>query len=154
MMKFFTVAPNYVLSAAHCYGSSMSASNVGVLVGDQDITIGTDTPYSAMYTVSSIIKHTSFSTTTNQNDIALLKTSTSIVYNRGVGPACLPFPYSSTAFENTILEVAGWGTTTFGGSRPNSLQTVSLNTMTNTNCVSKGVTNIFGGQICKSFLLV
>lgn len=127
----------------------MSASNIGVLVGDQDITIGTDTPYSQMYRVSSIINHSAFSTTTNQNDIALLKTSTTIQYNRAVGPACLPFPYSSTAFENAVLEVPGWGTTSFGGPTSNNLLTVSLNTMINTNCVSRGVSNIFGGQICK-----
>lgn len=81
-----------------------------MLVGDHDYTTGADTAFSALYNVLSITSHPYYNVNTNANDIAVVKTMTTITYNAGVAPACLPFGYAQTAFDNTVLEVPGWGT--------------------------------------------
>ena len=109
---FFTVSPIHVLSAAHCFLSPHDdLANLGLLVGDHDISIGSDTSYSALYGVAQVTKHPSYNPSNSQNDIAVVRSSTVIQYNAAVAPACLPFGYSATAFDNTMLEVPGWGTT-------------------------------------------
>lgn len=144
------ISPFYILSAAHCYtGSLATASNVGALVGDQDYTIGSDTPYSALYRIATITKHGLFDATRNLNDIALLKTSTEIEFNEGVGPACLPYGFSSTAFDsNVALDAPGWGTTSFAGPVSTALKTVQLTTMNVATCKSRGMTDVTSGQLC------
>lgn len=144
------ISPFYVLSAAHCFtGSLATAANVGALVGDEDYTIGSDTPYSSLYSVAKIIKHGLFDSKKNLNDIALVKTTLEIQFNYGVGPACLPYGYGFNAFDNGVaLDAPGWGTTSFAGKSSSVLRTVQLNTMDVTTCKSKGMPDVTTGQLC------
>uniref|UniRef100_A0A336M6B5 CSON012467 protein n=1 Tax=Culicoides sonorensis TaxID=179676 RepID=A0A336M6B5_CULSO len=144
------ISPFYILSAAHCFtGSLATPANVGALVGDHDYTTGSDTSYSALYRISSIVKHGLYNSVTNVNDIALLKTSSEIQYNAGVGPACLPYGFAINAFDNNvILDAPGWGTTSFAGPVSTVLRTVQLNTMDLTTCKSRGMTDVTSGQLC------
>lgn len=97
-----------MLTAAHCV-SAFSTSSAGpssttdhgdekefyILVGDHDITTGADTKYSQLYYVEEVRRHQRFDSATGfDNDIALLRTTTDIVWSRAVGPICLPFRYS------------------------------------------------------------
>ena len=87
------------------------------------------------------------------NDFAILKLSTPVVFSASVSPACLP---ASTlySYDNVQAEVTGWGTVSSGGKRVSrvlqkvtSVNTcftdieycfiiiqVTVNTMTNTEC--------------------
>ncbi len=58
------------------------------------ITIKGDTIFEATYDIASIIRHEFYNPSNDQNDIALLRTRTDILFNRGVGPICLPFKYA------------------------------------------------------------
>lgn len=88
------IATAYALTAAHCL-SGKTASGIALLVGDHDTTTGADTPYAALYTISKIIIHSGYNTLTKVNDIGLVRTTNTIAYNPGVGPACLPFRQGS-----------------------------------------------------------
>ena len=70
---------------AHCFVSNNKAANILALVGDQDTDIGTETPFSAIYSIEVIIIHASYIATsaTNAHDIALLRTVNNIRFNRG-----------------------------------------------------------------------
>lgn len=68
----------YVLTAAHCSVAFPDKTKTLILVGDQDITTGTDTPWSAVYRLNNWIKHPGFNDVTNANDIALAQTQTYI----------------------------------------------------------------------------
>lgn len=143
------ISPNHVLSTAHCFLNTYSSpSRVGVLAGDHDYKVGSDTSFAAVYTVASITRHPSYNPNTDVNDIAVVRTNQPIQYNAGVAPACLPFQYSQTAFDRQVLEVPGWGTTSFGGVPSTTLRTVSLNAIPNSDCTARGMPNIGSGHIC------
>lgn len=71
---------------AHCFVYNNIATNIVVLVGDHDTDVGTDTPFSSIYTVEAIINHESYNSNspTNANDIALLRTVNNIRFSRGM----------------------------------------------------------------------
>uniref|UniRef100_A0A182PP22 Peptidase S1 domain-containing protein n=1 Tax=Anopheles epiroticus TaxID=199890 RepID=A0A182PP22_9DIPT len=130
------ISPRYVLSAAHCTRTIPSVSRVQALVGDHDYRTGLDTPYSAIYNIEQIISHENYNDQTRNNDIALLRTSNEIDFNRGVGPICLPFLYSTYSFADLSVDIAGWGTTSFGGPMSTVLRKTTLNVLQNAICTA------------------
>ena len=124
----------------------------GALVGDHDKSIGTDTIYAALYRLATVIKHELYNSNTGNNDIALVKTSNYMVFNRGVGPVCLPYAYmqSPNYFDNRNLEAVGWGAEEFAGrwDVPNTLKKTLLTAITNTDCIARKVLNINSGKMC------
>lgn len=125
-----------MLTAGHCtYGKAASA--LKVVVGEHDTAVTTETPYTAVYSVASMILHPSFtSSPVLKNDISLVKTTTVIMFNEGVGLVCLPWKYNSPleSFAGKIVDVAGWGTDSYGGPISRYLKKVSLNVIANTAC--------------------
>ncbi|XP_001861527.2 venom serine protease 34 [Culex quinquefasciatus] len=121
-----TIITNYhALTAAHC-PLGRSITNLGLLVGDHDITSGTDTSYAALHRLASIRSHESYSTVTKQNDIAIVRTQTEILFTAGVGPACMPFKFFGASFVGVELEAVGWGSTDFGYPKSNVPMKVDL----------------------------
>ena len=74
------------------------------------------------------INHPSYSANTQDNDFAIIKLGSPVVFSEGVSPVCLPS--ASTNFDSNVATVTGWGTLSSGGSQPNILQKVQL-TFTN-----------------------
>lgn len=105
----------YVLTAGHCFTSAQynDPPNLLVYTGYSNWTSSNANIYQASYKVQSIIQHENFDANVFQNDIALVQTTTNIVFSRGknfrfrtkfclyrnfpqfsgVGPVCLPFKY-------------------------------------------------------------
>lgn len=94
-----------------------------------------------------IQRHEYYNSQTLANDIAILTTESDIIYTRGVGPACLPFLYSRTFFDDKILWAAGWGTTFFGGPLSPVLKQVGLNAINQQQC-QQSIHNLVDSQIC------
>ncbi|KAJ2953895.1 hypothetical protein O0L34_g1526 [Tuta absoluta] len=94
------VNQNFILSAAHCfYSCDMKRSTVMVSVGMADYS---EAP---TYSVEDITMHDKFNAKTVKNDIALLKLSNDLKFNRNVKRISImkrPPAY-------TFAEVAGWG---------------------------------------------
>ncbi|KAG4065023.1 hypothetical protein HA402_004146 [Bradysia odoriphaga] len=131
------ISTTMVLTAASCLSMHNNPTRVGVLAGDLYYTIGvsgTETPYTKLYAAKKLIVHPMYKSTSQDNDIGLIETTTQILFSRGVGPACLPFLFTSQSFENTAVEAAGWGTTSFAGPASSNLKKVSLTVISNTKC--------------------
>jgi len=84
--------------------------------------------------VSQIIPHPSYDAGTERNDIALLKLSSPVTVSATVLPVCLPPP--NPKYTNQNAWVTGWGTTSSGGSSPNTLREVQIKVLSNTACKS------------------
>lgn len=141
-----SVSSKNIITAAHCL-IRRGTSSVGALVGDHDLSTGSETPYSALYTIASWILHEQYSETLQQHDIAVVFTTQTIQFNAGVGPACLPFRYKVANMDQQWLEVVGWGTTSFGGPTSNRLKKANMQAISNSQC-SASMSNIISQQIC------
>ncbi|XP_052862909.1 venom serine protease-like [Anopheles cruzii] len=142
-----TIISNYhALSAVHCMaGRSISAT--GLLVGDHNLSTGTDTSYSTLLRVASVTNHPSYQANPSSNDISIVRTADQIVFNAGVGPVCLPFAQSTATFAGSVVVATGWGTLDFGSPASKVLQKVSLNVITQQSCQSQ-MPNILASHIC------
>ncbi|XP_058128386.1 venom serine protease-like [Anopheles ziemanni] len=139
------ISSRYVLTAAHCTQTIPGVSRVQALVGDHDYRTGLETPYSAIYNIEQIITHESYNEQNRDNDISILKTTAEIDFNRAVGPVCLPFLYNSYDFGSLLIDVVGWGTTSFGGPMSTVLRKATLNVVPSGTC---NAPYINGQKIC------
>lgn len=105
-----------------------------LVVGDYDTSVSTDTNFTAAYSIAQFLIHADYKYTTNQNDIALVRTFKDIRLNDNVGIVCLPWKYTAEVFANSTVMAAGWGMTEFGGPQAAILQKVQLNTIANADC--------------------
>lgn len=136
----------HALTAAHCL-TGESITSIALLVGDHDLRTGIDTPYAAIYPLSRVLTHAGFNVATSANDIALVFTASPITFNYGVGPACLPFPFTGNTFAGNQVEATGWGTTSFGGPRGQQLRKVTLDVITNAVC-RRSFPTLPGTNVC------
>ena len=81
------IAPNWVLTAAHCVESG-SASNYEIVVGDLHRQLNDTTEQK--HDVEVIVSHFNYSRSTLNSDIALMKLRTPVMMNDHVLTACIP----------------------------------------------------------------
>lgn len=84
------IDPNYCLTSAHLV-INRTLSDLALIVGDQDYSIGSDTPFTAIYRFLAFIPYPSFDPVSNVNDLAIMRIYGQIQYNAGVSAVCLPF---------------------------------------------------------------
>uniref|UniRef100_A0A0K8W5P5 Venom serine protease 34 n=1 Tax=Bactrocera latifrons TaxID=174628 RepID=A0A0K8W5P5_BACLA len=137
----------FLLSAAHCFISVATSRSdlIEVVVGEHDFSTVLESVYTRYYKIDTIILHEHFRATAEQvrNDIALLRTSQTIEWNRGVAPACLPFR-SITGTDGgrrppvagQRVATAGWGSISFGGPQSTQLLTAQLDVISAEECRS------------------
>lgn len=83
------IDPKYVLTAAHCV-INQTLTNLGLLVGNQDYTMQSQSPYTSIYRFIGFIPYPSYDPVTYLNDIAIMKVYNEIQFNEGVSAVCLP----------------------------------------------------------------
>lgn len=71
-------------------------------------------PNAVSRTVAQIINHPNYNPSTSDNDISLLRLSSTVEFNNFIRPVCLAAS-DSTFFNGTDSWVTGWGTIGFGG---------------------------------------
>ncbi|XP_044744420.1 venom serine protease-like isoform X2 [Coccinella septempunctata] len=140
------ISQRYAVTAAHCLTSKLP-KNIGLLVGDHNISTGADTPYAQIYLTERFIIHPEFNPQTQNNDIAMVKTRMNIAFSLYVGPVCLPFRYTTNDFRGLPVTALGWGSEEFSGPRSEVLQEVTLNVISNQQC-SYTEKNITDKQLC------
>uniref|UniRef100_A0A674ABE3 Zgc:100868 n=1 Tax=Salmo trutta TaxID=8032 RepID=A0A674ABE3_SALTR len=135
----------WVLTAAHCFPST-STSNLLVYLGRQNQQ-GSN-PNEVSLTVTQIICHPNYISSTSDNDMCLLKLSSSVTFTNYIRPVCLA-AQGSSFYAGTTSWVTGWGTLNSGGSLPQILQEVDVPIVGNRQCnCDYGVGSITDNMIC------
>ncbi|XP_071264928.1 uncharacterized protein [Salvelinus alpinus] len=137
----------WVLTAAHCF-SSTSTSNVVVYVGR--LSQEGSNPNEVNRTVTQIIRHPNYTRSTSDNDMCLLKLSSTVTFTNFIRPVCLAAPGSSFHAGATSW-VTGWGSIHSGVSLPSpqTLQEVDVPVVGNRQCnCNYGVGSITDNMIC------
>lgn len=98
------ISPRHVLAIGSLiYRLRLKPASISLFVG----TLSSD-GRRFKYDVDSITMHPLFIYVTRENDIALLRTSKSIIYNQLIGE--IPLPIENLPIPSTVT-VSGWGTT-------------------------------------------
>merc|ERR1712215_589603 len=118
-----------VLTAAHC--NVYSAFQVRVHVGEHDLTTSDG---EQKMSVRRWTNHPSYNRNNNDNDFAVIELSSDVRFSDTVMPICMPNPSSN--YDNRVATVAGWGTTSSGGSTTTTPQEVDVDTITNSACTT------------------
>lgn len=118
------VAPNWVLTAAHC--GSLSRVQIGLWKRSQPNDAGVET-----ISVKNVYRHPGYNTNTLENDFALyeLQSPSSIT------PAS-PYFGSNLETPGTLLTIAGWGTTSSGGYSSDTMKKAEVPVSTDQECSS------------------
>ena len=97
------IAPNVVVTAAHCFFKRGAGYNrlTKIRTGDQNLTDDSDDDLVAMYEISSIIKHPGYRGYGGRNDLAIVYTETEIEYNGKTNPILLPSIDNPLRDQNT-----------------------------------------------------
>lgn len=125
------ISQEYVITAAHCV-ELRNPSTIGVIVGEHDVTTGSETKATKLFRVSKCIMHPYYNEI--HNDIAVCKIVGTIEYSAEIGPVCLPFQHRRDTFGGAVVDVLGWGLLAFGGRKSNTLQKVNLNVINLMQC--------------------
>lgn len=104
----------WVLTAAHCMtsgGRTTSASRVAVYVGDNPRSASS----SSFYSAAAVYRHSGYNSRTLQNDIALIKLSSSVTSVSPIPPLPNASGYALTSSDiGATLDFAGFGYTETG----------------------------------------
>ncbi|KAK2879843.1 transmembrane protease serine 2 isoform X1 [Channa argus] len=129
------ISPYWILSAAHCFETYSSPSLWLVYSGDVSLF---QMRFNAGRKVDKIISHEEFSTTSNDNDIALLKLQTPLSFTSRVRPVCLP-NIGVNVFPERRAWITGWGTLRSSGSSPDILNQAQVTIYSRQTCNSPWV---------------
>lgn len=118
----------------------LAANAVTVVAGTTTLNSG-----GVRYTSNRIVNHAGYNTATFENDISLVRVSSTIG-----GPNIATIPISSGAVGGGISVVlSGWGRTTVNGAFSNDLQYLNLFTLSDSECSSRlSQMQIFASNLC------
>jgi hypothetical protein len=133
----------WVLTAAHCVTSTTPDVRVGVHTLSSD--------EGEVISVSEVIIHSGYDSSTMENDIALLKLASAA--DSTLTPLLMPTStvMSSAAAEGDLVTVSGWGTTSEGGSIADVLQEVDVPVVSNTSCDASYDEDIVDSMLCAGY---
>nr|XP_055051998.1 transmembrane protease serine 13a [Misgurnus anguillicaudatus] len=139
------ISPDFVVSAAHCFKGAMKNA-VSWLVYPGAIS---QLNLPTAYLVKTITVHESYSSDTNDYDIALLKLTRPVDFSTTVQPICLP-TFDQIFSGNQECWTSGFGTTTQGADHASSsLMGVKVNIIDTNLCNS---TKVYGGAISNNMI--
>lgn len=131
------ISKKHVLTAAHCM-KTQKLEDTSVLVGEHDVSTGTETSATKGYKASSVTIHPGYSADTYDNDIAIITVDGEIEFSDRVGPVCLPYQYARQPdyLAGKKVTVLGWGSLFPGGPDSKVLQKAELDVLVQTECES------------------
>uniref|UniRef100_A0A672MVP3 Trypsin-2-like n=1 Tax=Sinocyclocheilus grahami TaxID=75366 RepID=A0A672MVP3_SINGR len=122
---------DWVLSAAHCFQSSLGT--IRIYLGRQS---QSGSNPNEVFRTASVINHPDYYDLTHDNDIALLKLSSSVTFTNYIRPVCL----------------AAAGTLQSEGSSPDKLQEVMIPVVSSSDCDDAYGGSITSNMICAGLL--
>jgi secreted trypsin-like serine protease len=100
------LSTNWVLSAAHCFrGYPVSSFSFR---GGRHTKTGTSEPYEQTSAAAAVVIHESYSTSTLNNDVAVIRLSTPFTFTRQVSAVCLP-TQTTELNSGELVHITGWG---------------------------------------------
>uniref|UniRef100_A0A1B6E201 Peptidase S1 domain-containing protein n=1 Tax=Clastoptera arizonana TaxID=38151 RepID=A0A1B6E201_9HEMI len=139
----------YLLTAAHCI-NGFRKTKITVRIFEHDRDSDNETKHFDRK-LRRIIKHSSYSDDTFNNDIALLALDEEVKIENDLRPVCLP--PAKKSFSGVTGIVTGWGVKKTGGSTSPTLQEVQVPIMSNDDCkkTAYGKTRITENMLCAGF---
>jgi len=119
-----------VLTAGHCL-EGVRANQFKVVLGEHNLEINENEQVIEV----SYVRYKDYNTETLNNDFAIIRLRTNAKFTQSVSPICLP-EANSINYDSRLATVTGWGRLREGGSWPDILQEVNVNTMTNSQCTT------------------
>ncbi len=108
------IAPEYILTAAHCLYSNdeddlIDISNIEIRIG---LTNLNDATQENIFSIRKILLHNDFNPNTYQNDIALIRLDRPVIQSNTIQMLCLPrfTSYLYPPVNSTVIAI-GWGHT-------------------------------------------
>jgi len=120
------ISSRSVLTAAHCTDGGSARY---VLLGEHDLTKADG---EKKIRVCGRADHPQYNSRTTDYDYSILTLCEDVPFQTDIMPACLPSANYNA--DNRQAVVSGWGTLRSGGSSPNVLHEVTIQTMTNSQC--------------------
>ncbi|KAM9324565.1 trypsin-like [Gastrophryne carolinensis] len=137
------IHPLWVLSAAHCYKSSLQ-----VRLGDHNIIVDEGTEQ--IINSAKVIRHQNYNSRTLDNDIMLIKLTYPAFINSYVQAVALP---QAGPVPGTMCLVSGWGNTLSSGTiMPNVLQCLDAPILTKEQCKMAYPGEISATMMCIGYL--
>jgi secreted trypsin-like serine protease len=130
------LSDRWVLTAAHCVDGQSDAS-LSVRAGLTKLVPAG--PNVQVRTVLSHQIHPAWNAATLENDVALIRLSSAVVFNLHVQPIAIE---DRVAPVDTHAYVTGWGWTAAGGSTSNTLQETSLGVVDSAVCDAAGTLSL------------
>ncbi|GLV37688.1 snake [Carabus blaptoides fortunei] len=122
----------YVLTAAHCT-KTRNGQPIIVRLGELNLVTYDDGTDPEEFTISRVISHPAYEPPQTYNDIAVIRLSRPVKFNKFIRPACL---WSRSRIYVNELIASGWGRQEYGGQPSDNLQKVSLGYIENNVCNS------------------
>jgi len=146
------ISNQWVVTAAHCTPGK-TPETIHVVLGDFDKT-QSDGGHDKEFAVAAIYNHPNYDSSTNNNDISLLKLGGSAVYSDYTIPVCLP-TQGVNVNAGTVCWVTGWGVTnTATSSTPNLMNEARVPIIEQSVCTAwysqQGV-SIMKQMVCAGF---
>ncbi|CAK0899059.1 unnamed protein product, partial [Prorocentrum cordatum] len=134
------IAPNWVLTAAHCVGSysfSIVAGSYHRLSADSS---------QEVLQVKQVFSHPEYDSSTMRFDFALVELVGEASLNECIGVACLP---SEAVADGEECFITGWGTLSSGGTSPDLMQEAQVSIISNSDCsAAYGQSQITDDMLC------
>ncbi|CAH2102208.1 unnamed protein product [Euphydryas editha] len=137
-----------VLTAAHCFNNYSGAYQWRIRVGSTNFNSG-----GVVVTVNSLIRHGSYSVSTGDADIAIMRINGAFSFNNNVGAASVA---AYNPADNAPVWVIGWGTTTWLGAISVQLRHVQVWVVNQATCRARydelGGRRISDNMLCTGYL--
>uniref|UniRef100_A0A8C7BQZ8 Transmembrane protease serine n=1 Tax=Neovison vison TaxID=452646 RepID=A0A8C7BQZ8_NEOVI len=141
------ISEEWLLTAAHCFDIY---KNPKLWMASFGTTLN---PPLMRRKIQSIIIHENYAAHKHEDDIAVVKLSTPVLFSNDVGRVCLPDATFEVLPQSSVF-VTGWGALKVNGPFPNSLRQVEVEIISNDICNQVHVYGgaVSSGMICAGFL--
>ncbi|XP_032772290.1 transmembrane protease serine 11G isoform X1 [Rattus rattus] len=141
------IGSQWLVTSAHCFDNYKNPKLWTVSFGRT-----LDNPLTTRK-VESIIIHENYAAHKHDDDIAVVKLSSPVLFSENLRTVCLPEATFQVLLKSKVF-VTGWGALKANGPFPNSLQEVEIEIISNDVC---NQVNVYGGaissgMICAGFL--
>ncbi|CAB3225368.1 unnamed protein product [Arctia plantaginis] len=142
----------HILTAAHCFKKPttflVNFKNYKVRVGSTLVHTG-----GSEHRINLVMFHPKFHLHTTENDLAIMRTETTIAYSKSVQPATIP-SYTYRLRDNESMWAVGWGETSQGGYESEQLRHVEVKVINQNTCKTlyKHLRPIDDNALCAGWL--